>query len=104
MSGALGDITARAIEALGGGSRSEFQLSYELSPIYLTSGVAAKSIGGVISLLSLINYASGASMDEQFAHFMPVPGSTLVENEFSQYPFANQQIAANAMIAQPLQV
>lgn len=98
------DLTQLAVSAIGGGNRSDFQLTYEISPIYLTGGIAAKSFGGVISLLALVNYASGATMDELFAHFMPVPGSTLVENEFSQYPFANQTIAANAMIAQPLNV
>lgn len=99
-----GDITSFALGAVGKFSRSEFQLTYEISPIYLTGGVAAKSFGGITSLLSLVQYASGTSMDDLFAHFMPVPGSTLVENEFSQYPFANQQIAANAMIAQPLHI
>jgi hypothetical protein len=83
---------------------SNFQLTYEISPIYLTGGIAGKGPGGITSLLSLVNYASGSSMDDLFAHFMPVPGSTLVENEFSQYPFANQEIAANAMIAQPLNI
>jgi hypothetical protein len=99
-----GDLTSLAIEAIGGGSRSSFQLTYEISPIYLTGGIAAKSFGGALSILALVNYTSGPHMDDQFAHFAPIPGSTLVENEFSQYPFANQQIAANAMIAQPLNV
>jgi hypothetical protein len=97
-------ITSLALGAIGHFGRSQFQLTYEISPIYLTGGVAGKGAGGIMSLLALVNYSSGISLDDLFAHFMPVPGSTLVENEFSQYPFANQAIAANAMIAQPLNI
>jgi hypothetical protein len=44
------------------------------------------------------------SLDDYFANFRPLPGSTLGENQIGTYPFANQSVAANAIIGQPLAV
>jgi hypothetical protein len=44
------------------------------------------------------------SLDDFFAHYKPLPGSTLIDNQIGQYPFASQQVAANAVIAQPLTI
>lgn len=43
-------------------------------------------------------------LDDFFAHFVPVPGSTLADQQIGKYPFANQTVAANAVIAQPLNI
>ena len=91
-----------------------FQLSYQISPIFLTGGVAQGVLGGVMPIvlltegldfaLSALNGSVPDSLDDYFAQFMPLPGSTLIENEIGKYPFANQSVAANAIIAQPLHV
>lgn len=93
---------------------SQFQLSYERSPIILNGGIAGNLDGGltpIITLLAPQNFTGGVTApttDDIFAdpiaHFTPVPGGTLIENQVGQYPFANQQVAANAIIVQPLRI
>ncbi len=95
--------------------RVAFQLSYQISPIILTGGIAALMPGGLLpivtildagsTLFGLINSATTSqefSLDDSFAHFSPLPGSSLLEVELGKYPFANQAVAANAIIKQPL--
>lgn len=87
-----------------------FRLSYELSPIVLTRGIAQGIPGGlpIILFTQGINFLAGIlgagsniETDDFFAHFWPLPGSTLAQNAFGKYPFANQQVAANARIKMP---
>src|SRR5262249_8952902 len=88
-----------------------YRLTFEISPIVLTGGLAG-SFGGALPIIALtetLNFTAGLlsggadlSLDDFFAHFYPLPGSTLVDNRFGEYPFANQAVAANARIAQPL--
>ena len=77
---------------------SQYQLQYQIAPIILTRGIA--SSGGGLSIMSILGGAS--SIDDAFAIFQPLVGGTLVEQTIGQYPFANQSIAGNAMIRQPL--
>lgn len=69
--------------------------------------------GGILPLLSItqaIDFTTGIlsggspdlDLDSFFANFQPMPGSTLIDNQIGNYPFANQAVAANAIIAQPL--
>ncbi len=92
---------------------TSFKLAFEISPIYLTGGVAGQLSGGTIPLISYtesLNFASLTSgggdlnLDDFFAHWQPMPGTALVSNAIGTYPFANQQTAANAIITQPLQI
>lgn len=97
-------------------ARTVFQLAYEISPILLTGGIVQGSISAlpIVALTEEANFVanliSGSgdvggslSLDKFFAHYYVV-GATLIENEFATYPFANQAVAANAIIAQPLNV
>lgn len=91
--------------------RTLFQLGYQISPIILTGGIAALIPGGMLPIIAITQSPSFAlgllqgnlnlDPDSYFAQFMPVPGGTLVNNQIGQYPFANQTVAANAIIAQP---
>ncbi len=92
-----------------------FQLAYQLSPIVLTGGLASNIPGGALPALALsqaISFVGGLlvpgtdpiSLNDYFAYFQPLPGSTLIDQEIGQYPFANQQVAANATIQQPLTI
>ena len=91
---------------------AQFANSYELSPIVLTNGIAGGVPGGAMSIFSILQAmsftglisSSDVGIDGSFARFYPVAGSTLVDNQIGNYPFANMAIAANAIIAQPLQV
>ncbi len=87
-----------------------FKLAFEISPITLTGGVAGGIPGGMIPLLALSQAGSFSGLlsaspdfqlDHAFANFYPLPGSTLISNQIGNYPFANMEIAANCIIAQP---
>lgn len=43
-------------------------------------------------------------IEEFFAHFVPIPGGTIIDQQVGMYPFANQAVAANAIITQPLKI
>lgn len=52
----------------------------------------------------LLSGAEDLDLDDFFANFHPLPGSKLASNQFGQFPFANQAVAANARIAQPFTI
>lgn len=91
-----------------------FKLSFQLSPIILTGGVAGFIPGGMLPLISItesLNFAFGIlggsadiDLDSFFANFHPMAGSTLISQKIGKYPFANQAVAANAVIADPLNI
>jgi hypothetical protein len=99
----------------GGPARDAFKLTFQLSPIILTGGVAALIPGGMLPIISIteslsfpLGLLSGGSsdlgLDDFFANFEPIPGGTLEDQQIGTYPFANQQVAANAVIRQPLSI
>lgn len=91
-----------------------FKLAFELSPILMVNGLAKNIPGGTLPIVaitqaldfftSLISGSENIELDAFFARFQPLPGSTLVDYQVGTYPFANQTIAANALIQQPLQL
>jgi len=101
-------------------SLTDFQQWYEISPIVLVGGIAANANSSgqmpISNLLQSRAFADGLSSgliedlgilppsDPFFAHFRPLPGSSLIENEIGHYTFANQAVAANAIIIQPKHV
>jgi hypothetical protein len=110
-----------------------FKMACEISPIILTGGIAT-ALGGAIPIValtetplgilsgiasagsnplagalnSLVAGTSGAGIDQTldnfFARYVPVTGGSLIKNQVATYPFANQAVAANAIIAQPLNI
>lgn len=89
-----------------------FKIANQLSPIILTGGIAA-AIGaipiiaiteGATFVTELLSGDENIELDDFFAHYYPLPGATLIQNQIAQYPFANQSVAANAIIAQPLNI
>lgn len=100
---------------MAGTGKALFQLGFEISPIILTNGIAASVPGQMLPIVTLTEAAnvvnellsgsaSVTNLDDFFAHFAPLPGTTFVENEVATYPFANQTTAANSIIARPLRV
>lgn len=90
------------------------KLAYQISPIILTRGIAT-AMGGALPIVALTEGAnfidtllSGGnplSLDSFFANYIVAPGgSTLQENQVSTFPMANQVVAANGIISQPLTV
>lgn len=91
-----------------------WKLSFELSPIILNNGIAANIPGGmlpVIAITEAVNFVTGIlsggdvfDLDNFFANYLALPGATMIDQQIGRYPFANQAVAANAVIAQPLRV
>lgn len=94
--------------------REAFQLSFQLSPIILTGGLAGLVPGGMLPIVAIteaLDFAAGllsggssVNPDNFFAQFVPLPGGSLINNNIGKYPFANNAVAANAIIAQPLNI
>jgi hypothetical protein len=86
--------------------RAQYNLAFQVSPIILQGGIAASAQGGLIPIIQLYGQtgllAPGASVDDFFAQYLPLPGGTLISNAVGTYPFANLTVAANAVIQQPL--
>jgi hypothetical protein len=90
-----------------------FKLAFQLSPIILTSGIAT-NLGGALPIIALTEGANfvqslltggvNNDLDGFFASYQAAPGSSLVNQQVSMYPMANQTVAANAVIAQPLNI
>jgi hypothetical protein len=87
------------------------QLSYQVCPIILTGGIAGQIPGGMLPMLSLFTTGETTSLglpfdigdlDDAFGAFNVLPGGTLVSQTIGKYPFANQSVAANAVIREPL--
>lgn len=92
-------------------SLSDFQTSYQVSPIVLVNGMAGTGMLPITSILSPSNYQNGivsassaGSLSDIFGQFKTLPGHTLMDNEIAHYPLANQTIAANAVITNPLRI
>ena len=114
----------------GGLFSAAFAGAYQISPILLTGGLAASignsvssaigggvgnaigsAIGGALPLItftegvSLIgNLLAGSGPTQAFANFTVIPSGKLISQQIGHYPFANQSVAANAVIAEPLTV
>lgn len=94
-------------------AEAAWKLTFQLSPIILTNGIAQNIPGGMLPIISLteaLNFTEGLlsgsdiNLNNFFANFRPVPGGSLIDNQFGQYTFANQAVAANSIIAQPLRI
>ncbi len=92
-------------------SLADYLLSYQTSPIILVNGIAGTGYLPLTSLLSSSNYSQGllGSTNTEdystfFGQFRPLSGHTLMDNEVATYPFANQTVAANAIITNPLRI
>lgn len=92
-----------------------WDITFRVSPIILTGGIASSIPGGMLPIAALTNAVSlinglltggtsSISLNELFAHFIQLPGGSLIANDVGRYPFFNQSVAANAVIQQPISV
>lgn len=92
-----------------------FKLGYEISPVILVNGIASQIPGQMLPIVAITqagDFTTGLlsgdavppSLDNYFAHWKPLPGTTMVSSQVGMYPFANQAVAGNAIIAQPLNI
>ncbi|HDG1722364.1 TPA: hypothetical protein PFE21_003678 [Kluyvera ascorbata] len=96
-------------------TRELYRLGFEISPVILCEGIAQAIPGGMLPIVALTQSASfvtgllsGASnltnMDKYFCHWRAAQGGTMLDYEIGRYPLANQTVAANALLAMPLQI
>lgn len=87
-------------------AQQQYDLAFQVSPIILQGGIAANAEGGLLPIIALYNQQAQLTTTTDpnafFARYLPLPGSTLLSNAIGTYPFANAQVAANAIIQQPL--
>lgn len=103
--------------------RIAYKVAQELSPLVLTGGLATAQ-GGALPIISITNPliqgitatvnsvtvagqvtgAANPQLDGTGVNYYPVAGGTLIDNQVAIYPFANQAVAANAIISQPLNI
>lgn len=94
--------------------RDTYDLAFQISPIILAGGIAASTPGGMLPIIALVGQSAAFlqgllssgnfSTSDFFARFVPIPGSTLVNQQLATYSFANQTVAANSTIQQPLNI
>lgn len=88
--------------------RSAWAAVYQDSPIILTGGSFANTQLGMFPLVGLAGPLLGAVQGAisngapYFAEFIVLPGAKLVSQSVAVYPFASQQVAANATVQEPL--
>lgn len=96
-------------------TRDLYKLGFEISPVILCGGIAQAIPGGMLPIVALTQSASyvtglleGAinltDLDKYFCHWRAAPGGTMVDYDIGRYTFANQAVAANALLAQPLRI
>lgn len=93
---------------------SLYKLGFECSPIILTGGVATLIPGQMLPIIAItepLNMLNGLlsgttilDLDKVLCHYRPNAGTELIKQEVATYPFANQTVAANSVIAQPKRV
>ena len=98
----------------GSAGEAAFELAFRISPIVFVGGIAQNIPGGVLPLglvTGAVSFGEGLlfggdapSLNDIFPKFQPLAGGTLADFELGRYPFANQAVAANATIANPLMV
>jgi hypothetical protein len=111
--------------------RAAWQTIFQISPIFLQGGIvpgwipggmlpiilatevlafpfgtltsAATALASAATFLSA-NAGRSFNLDNSFAHFTPGAGAVVVNQQIATYPFANQSVAANSVITQPMQI
>lgn len=93
------------------------KLRYQICPIVLTGGIASQVPGGMLPIIQFLPTETmgdevtregfprfPTNLDNAFGAFNVLPGGTLVSQQIAKYPFANQSVAANATIREPLTI
>ena len=96
---------------LNSATRSVYDLAFQISPIIFHNGIAAGMPGNLLPVIGLTGQLASfllsavgngsISLDEFYARYLPIPGGTVINQISGTYPFANQNVAANAIITQP---
>lgn len=101
------------MSGLADAARDAYDLAFQVSPIFLTGGVASGVLGGTLPIIatlgdlagSIQGLASGGANLQAFPiRFLPMPGTQAISQAIGQYPFATRYVAANATIELPRRI
>lgn len=88
-----------------------YKLAFEISPILLVNGIAADIPGGTLPIaaltegVSIVNGLLHGRIDaQQSTAFMPMAGTTLIQQDIGNLNFYNQITAANSVVNRPNKV
>lgn len=94
--------------------RDNFRLAFEISPIILVGGSASLVPNAMLPIMAITesqNWQQGLqgagcslALDNFFAHYVPMAGASLIEQDIATYPFANQAVAANSIMTKQTSV
>jgi len=85
------------------GRLAQYNLAFQISPIMLVGGIVGTQ-GQMEPITTYMGSMAGtvdANGNPVGAIFVPLPGATLIAQAIGEYPFPNQQVAANSTIVQP---
>lgn len=92
--------------ALSSAARTQYDLTFQTSPIIFSGGLFASALGGMSPIASLlptvINDIAGDLLPT--VKFVPLPGATVISASAANYPAANKYVAANAIVFNPKNV
>lgn len=98
---------------------TDFQANYSESPIILVAGTAGQGQYPISAILNAAAFLAGITSNSSantnnssqagysynnFGVFSVLPGGTLIDNQIAHYPLANQAVAANAVVTDPLKI
>lgn len=93
--------------------RDIYTIAFQVSPIIFSGGLAKNVPGGLLPVVALMGglgliqkavTGKAVSLNDFSFQFRPMPGSDIVNQSVATYPFANQSVAANATIQEPLNI
>lgn len=91
--------------------RETYDLAFQISPIILKGGLFADAgmmpivaLTGQLASLTQGILSGGINENDFYARFVPLSGATVINNAVGMYPYANQQVAGNAIVNQPLTI
>jgi hypothetical protein len=93
--------------------RDTYTLAFQVSPIIFVGGIAKGVPGNMLPFVATIGelaglaqglLSGGLGMSAFPIQFVPVPGQQAISQTAATYPFANQHVAANAVVQQPKSV
>ncbi|MBW8067063.1 MAG: hypothetical protein GJU73_06400 [Ferrovum sp.] len=93
--------------------RDIYTIAFQISPIIFKNGIVSKVPGGVLPVVALLGQlgliqsaisTGNININDFSFQFRPMPGSDIINQSVATYPFANQRVAANATIQEPLNV
>ena len=100
-------MTSSIANTLGNAARVAYDTAFQTSPIIMAGGLFSSALGGLMSISglvsSVVNSVTGSDTLPT-VRYVPVPGATVISNSVGTYPFANKNVAGNAVIRNPKNV